>query len=152
MIRNSKSNRRCVEIKIMQNPFDKLNGLEGQVNQAGSSMRNPQGQLQNRAADLQRTINTGTANVVSALCYVTGVVALIPLFKEDWKTNPMIKYHSGHARVIWAAILLFSCTIIGLPVAGLLWHSGFYLASEAVSGRSPHVPFMTQFLYSRGWI
>ncbi len=136
----------------MQDPFRNLNNLEGQVNRVVNQVNNPQAQIQSKANMIQRTINQGTSNMVSALCYVTGIVALIASFKKEWKEDPNIHYHAAHARVIWIGIILTFCSVIGIPVAGLLWLSGFFLASEAVSGRRRTIPFLTQFMYRRGWI
>jgi|GEM_PF-1041856 len=137
---------------MSQNPLDKLNKLENQLNNVGNQVRNPLGRMENQAANIQRTINRGTAGLVSALCYVTGIVSIIPLFKKDWKEDPLVRYHSAHARVMWLAMIIMSCTVIGLPVAGVLWLAGFYLASEAVSGRTTNVPFLTRILRTRGMV
>lgn len=136
----------------MQDPFRNLNQAEGKLNQVAGQARNPQAQLQSKRDQLQRTINQGTANVISALCYVTGIVALVANIRKEWREDPTIHYHSAHARVIWVGIILSFCSIIGIPVAALLWLSGFYLASEAVAGRRPVVPFLTTLMYNRKWL
>ncbi len=136
----------------MQNPLDKLNQAESKFNQATNRVRNPLGQAQNQLNMVQRTVNRGTANMVGALCYVTGVVALAPLIKKEWGQDSMIRYHAAHARVLWVIMLVLSCTLIGLPVAGLLYIAGFGLAAQAASGQMTNVPFLSRFIASRGWL
>jgi len=122
------------------------------MNRAGNQLRNP-GQAARQKADMiQRTINQGTANMVSALCYVAGFPLFIIPMRKEWKTNMIIRYHAAHARVIWLVMLVCACSIIGLPVFLLLFMGNLYLASEAVAGRRPTVPFLTQFISRRGWM
>jgi len=135
----------------MKDPFSKLSDLERNMRNVGNQASNPQAKAKQRAEQIKRQINQGTANLVGALCYVLGFPLLIIPFRDDWKKNPVIRYHSAHARVIWFATIISACTIIGLIIAVPLYLSGFYLASQAISGRRVHVPFLTQFVMSRGW-
>jgi uncharacterized membrane protein len=129
-----------------------MNKIESELNRAGNQLRNP-GQAARQKADMiQRTINQGTANMVGALCYVTGIPLLIIPLRKEWKTNQIIRYHAAHARVIWFVMIICACSIIGIPVFLLLFMGNLYLASEAVAGRRPHVPFLTQFIMQRGWM
>ncbi len=137
---------------MMQDPFKNLNQVESNLNRAANQVSNPQAQLQAKRNMLQRTINQGTANMISALSYVTGVVALVANMKKEWREDPTIHYHSAHARVIWTIILLSFCSVIGIPLAAFLWLAGFYLASEAIAGRRRAVPLLTQLMYRRKWI
>lgn len=159
----------------MQNdPFRNLQGLEGQANSLGQSVRNPQAQAAQRADMIKRQLNQGTENLISALCYATGIVALIAMFVKQWKTSSQIRFHSLHALVMWAVLLPLGCIIlvpavallilsktspgsglgtIGVLAAGLLvipggfYMAGLFLASDAMRGSRRNIPFLTQFLY-----
>lgn len=136
----------------MQDPFRNLNQAESNLNRLGNQLQNP-GQAARQKADMiQRTINQGTANTISALCYVTGFMCLVVAGRKQWKEDMVIRYHAAHARVLWLLILVTACSIIGLPVAVLTYLGGFYLASEAMAGRRPTVPFLTQLISRRGWM
>jgi hypothetical protein len=122
------------------------------MNRAANQARNP-GQMARQKADMiQRTINQGTANAVSALCYATGIPVLIIPMRKEWKTNQIIQWHYAHARVLWFVMLISACSIIGIPLFALLYMGNLYLASEAIAGRRPTVPFLTQFIMQRGWM
>jgi len=136
----------------VQDPFRNLSNLESEMNRAGNQLRNP-GQAARQKADMiQRTINQGTANLISALCYVAAFPLLIIPLRKEWKADQVIRYHAAHARVIWFVMIIMACSIIGLPVFLLLFMGNLYLASEAIAGRRPHVPFLTQFIMQRGWM
>ena len=135
-----------------QNPFDKLNQLQQKANTLGNQASNPAQKLKNESSYVQRNINRGTSNVISALCYVTGIVAFIAGAKKDWKADPQVNYHATHARVLWVIMIVSFCSIIGLPLAVVVYLAGFYLASNAVSGGRMTVPFLTQFIYARKWL
>jgi uncharacterized membrane protein len=136
----------------MQNPLDKLNQAESQFNQVANRVRNPVGQAQNQLGSVQRTLNRGTSNMIGALCYVTGVVSLLPLINKRMGQDSVVRYHAAHARVLWVIMLILSCTIIGLPVAGIIYVMGFGLAAQAVNGQMTNVPFLSRFIASRGWL
>lgn len=137
---------------MSQNPFDQLNRLQQKVNSVQQQASNPGARLKNESSYVQRSINRGTSNVVSALCYVTGIVAFIAGVKKDWKADQQVNFHATHARVLWVLMIPFFCSIIGIPVAVILYLAGFYLASSAVSGGRQPVPFLTQFIYARHWL
>jgi uncharacterized membrane protein len=137
---------------MSQNPFDKLNQLQQKVNSASAQASNPGARLKNESSYVKRSINQGTSNVVSALCYVTGIVAFIAGVKKDWKADPQVNFHATHARVLWVIMIVSFCSIIGIPLAAFLYLAGFYLASSAVSGGRQPVPFLTQFIYARHWM
>ncbi len=120
---------------------------------------------------VKRQLNQGTENVVSALCYATGIVALLAVFVKRWKDSTQIRFHSLHALALWGILLPLSCIILvpagillvlsrttrGLGTIGLLATAllvipgGFYLgglllASDAMRGGRRMIPFLTQFL------
>jgi hypothetical protein len=134
----------------MQDPFNQLNRAEAEVNRAVNQFRNPQQQMKQQADMINRTLNQGTANMVSALCYVAGIPLLLVGARKEWRNDPTIKYNAAHARTLWIIMIVSFCSIIGSPLAVLLWFGCFYLASEAVAGRRPVVPFLTQWLMQRG--
>lgn len=137
---------------MQQNPFNQLNQMEQRVNSVQQGVANPGARIQNEANFVQRTINRGTANMVSALCYPVPFLALIAHFKKDWQQDLQVHFHSTHALVMWIAIAVFFCSVIGVPVAGLIWLAGLYMASIAVNGGQQRIPFLTQFMYSRHWL
>jgi uncharacterized membrane protein len=136
----------------MQDPFRNLNQAESNLNRLAGQARNPQAQMQAKADMIKRTINQGTANMIGALCYVTGIVTIFARGRKVWREDPTVRYHSAHARALWMIILISFCSIIGIPVALLAYMGGFYMAAEAVAGRRPYIPFLTQLLYNRRWI
>lgn len=136
----------------MQDPFKGLNKIESEMNRAAGQARNP-GQAARQKADMiQRQINQGTANIIGALCYATGIVALIAGSRKQWREDQTIRYHAAHARFMWMVMIICACTVIGLLVAVPMYMGMLYLASEAVAGRRPTVPFITQFIQQRGWM
>jgi hypothetical protein len=120
------------------------------MNRGAQQARNPQAAAKQKADMIQRQINQGTANMISALCYVTGIMVLIVPLNKNWRKDPIIAYNKAHARILWLGIIICACSIIGSPVAVLLYLGGFYLASEAIAGRRPMAPFLTRFVTSRG--
>ncbi len=136
----------------MQNPFDKLSQAESKFNMAQNQAMNPLGRAKGEAMMGQQRINRGTANIISALCYVTGIMSIIAGMKKEWRQDYQIHYHAVHARVLWVMILICTITIIGIPVAGLIWLGGFYLASVAVNGGQTRIPFLTQLIFARHWL
>lgn len=135
----------------MQDPFRNLSNLESEMNRAGNQARDPKAVAKQKADMIQRQINQGTANMISALCYVTGIMILIVPTNKQWRKDPIIAYNRAHARVLWLALIILSCTVVGLVLAVPLYLGGFYLASEAIAGRRPIVPFLTRFVTDRGW-
>lgn len=159
---------------MSNDPFRNLQGLEGQANSLGQRVRNPQAQGKQQAEMIKRQLNQGTENLISALCYATGIVAVVSMFVKRWKQSPQIRFHSLHALVIWIVLLPLACLIvvpagtlvllsksnpgsglgtIGLLATGLLaipgglYMGGLFLASNAMRGGRITVPFLTQFLY-----
>ena len=136
----------------MQDPFRNLSNLEANANRAANQVRNPGGQARAKADMINRQINQGTANLISALCYITGFMILFAATKKEWKTDPQIRFHRAHAKVLWFAIIICSCTVVGLVLAVPLYMLGFYMGFQAISGLRAPVPFLTQFLYTRQMI
>ena len=159
---------------MSNDPFRNLQGLEGQANSLGQRVRNPQAQAQQQANMIKRQLNQGTENLISALCYATGIVAVISLFVKRWKDSSQIRFHSLHAVAIWAILVPLGCIIvvpagalvllsksspgsglgtIGLLATGLLaipgaiYMGGLLLAADAMRGGRRTIPFLTQFLY-----
>src|SRR5260221_10552415 len=103
---------------MANDPFRNLDNLQGQANSLGQRVRNPQAQGQQQVDMVKRQLNQGTENVVSALCYATGIVALLAVFVKRWKDSTQIRFHSLHALALWAILLPLSCII--LVPAGIL--------------------------------
>ena|SRR5579859_2206736 len=136
----------------MQNPFDKISQAAQQIQSVQQQTSNPLGRVQNEATFVKMQINRGTANVLSALCYVTGVFSLIVGLNKTWREDNQIHYHAVHARVLWTMMLICAITIIGIPIAILLYLVGFYMASIAVNGGAMRLPLLTDMIYQRHWL
>lgn len=94
---------------------------------------------------------SGTDFMISALMYVTGIVSLFGGMVEDWDTQ-FIRYHMINARVLWTTMLICTITVIGIPIAVLLWFYSWYLGFQAYSGKYVRIPLLTGFAEDRGWL
>jgi uncharacterized membrane protein len=134
-------------------PKHQARRFKNQALRPARQLQAQQRRLQSRGRRYKRYAGrlSGTDFMISALMYVTGVVSLFGGMVEDWDTQ-FIRYHMVNARVLWTTMLICTITVIGIPIALLLWFYSWYLGFRAYSGQYVRIPLLTGFAEGRGWL